>query len=348
MEVENQQLDQNLLDNSLFVKWGIVISHIVWSKPKQEIADTFQVKLPYVYQILNRFEKDGDFNDQRQSNGGHNKIINEEIQEILREQTTENPSVSSKKLSQIMNQEYDISISSSSVNRARTEQGMYYSPQPNQLHISENTRQSRFFYCKQHRNDKFTNVLFTDESNFQLFYNKNSRWYTQDLENIIPTSTQPINPNLKIMVWGGICLKGKTQLKIYRLDQKETVDSSKYIETLTTYCLPFMNEQYGVGKWKLLQDNARAHVSNQTMTYLKNNKVRTLDHPPYSPDLNPIEKVWAWMKRDLGKVTYSTIENLIDAVQTSWDSVPIEHIKNYISHQINQIQLIEQNEGHFV
>ncbi|KAL4461776.1 hypothetical protein ABPG72_017977 [Tetrahymena utriculariae] len=343
MEVEEQQISKELLDNLLFVKWGIVISHTAWGKSKNEIAEMCNVKLPYVYQIIDRFEKEGEFKDKRVSNGGHNKIITEEMEEIITNETSKNPQISSNKLSQLMIDEYDTEISSSTINRIRSDLGMYYSKQASTLPISESARLQRLDYCKKHRNDKFTNVLFTDESNFQLFYNKNFFWFqNEDSEN---KADLPTNPNLKIMIWGGISLKGKTAIKIYRLDQKETVDSTNYIETLKQYCMTFTNSTYGRNKWKLMQDNTKPHVSAETTQFLVKKKIKTLNHPPSSLDLNPIQKVWAWMKRKIGKTTFKSITDLMDAVEEAWDEVPIDHIKNYITHHINQIQEVEQNNG---
>ena len=69
-------------------------------------------------------------------------------------------------------------------------------------------------------------------------------------------------------------------------------------------------------------------------TSVKKN-IKTLKHPPYSPDLNPIEKVWAWMKKKIGGTIYKNIPDLIDAVEDAWDDIPIDHIKNYITNHIN-------------
>ena len=46
-----------------------------------------------------------------------------------------------------------------------------------------------------------------------------------------------------------------------------------------------------------LQDNAPSHTSNESRAWLHNNGIDCIDFPPYSPDLNPIENLWADLKR---------------------------------------------------
>jgi len=50
-------------------------------------------------------------------------------------------------------------------------------------------------------------------------------------------------------------------------------------------------------------DNAPWHTSRATLAYIKLKKIRLLpDWSPYSPDLNPIERVWAYIKRRLAEI----------------------------------------------
>ena len=45
-------------------------------------------------------------------------------------------------------------------------------------------------------------------------------------------------------------------------------------------------------EWIFQQDNAAIHNASITKKYLLEQKLRLLDHPACSPDLNPIENLW--------------------------------------------------------
>ena len=46
----------------------------------------------------------------------------------------------------------------------------------------------------------------------------------------------------------------------------------------------------------VMQDNAPPHKAARTMEELEERQITPILWPPYSPDLNPIEAVWNWMK----------------------------------------------------
>ena len=56
-------------------------------------------------------------------------------------------------------------------------------------------------------------------------------------------------------------------------------------------------QEVQTGRACLVMDNARIHHAREAREYLEENHIRHIYLPPYSPDLNPIENVFAVLKR---------------------------------------------------
>lgn len=67
----------------------------------------------------------------------------------------------------------------------------------------------------------------------------------------------------------------------------------------------------------VIMDNATFHKSNQTKKLVESAGCKILFLPPYSPDLNPIEKFWANFKK-LVRKNLETIKNLSQAIDASF------------------------------
>lgn len=61
----------------------------------------------------------------------------------------------------------------------------------------------------------------------------------------------------------------------------------------------------------IVLDNASFHKKSVLPELAQKNNCKVIFLPPYSPDLNPIEKKWAWLKKKLRKILplFSTFED---------------------------------------
>lgn len=82
----------------------------------------------------------------------------------------------------------------------------------------------------------------------------------------------------------------------------------------------------------LLLDNSSVHKSKLVREVLAECGITTLFLPPYSPDFNPIELFWAYMKKKLRTIKARTHEALNDGIKDVFSSLPISNIYNWFKH----------------
>lgn len=96
-----------------------------------------------------------------------------------------------------------------------------------------------------------------------------------------------------------------------------------------------------------MQDNAKPHVAKATMEELGARGIRTFPHPPYSPDLNPIETVWNWMKDYIEKnfpekMSYDALRK---AVKEAWEAVPESFLRGLVESMGERMKALKKANG---
>ncbi|KAI6656059.1 hypothetical protein LOD99_11356 [Oopsacas minuta] len=80
-------------------------------------------------------------------------------------------------------------------------------------------------------------------------------------------------------------------------------------------------EIFHQNEWRLVMDNDPKYTSKLVKTYLVQNIPNHLPWPCQSPDINPIENVFSWVKRELIKLALRTISELRKMLEILWERI---------------------------
>jgi hypothetical protein len=78
------------------------------------------------------------------------------------------------------------------------------------------------------------------------------------------------------------------------------------------------------------QDNDQKHCSKAVRAYFDTKNIMVLEWPSQSPDLNPIEYLWAHMKREIAKLKLQNKTALKEAIIRVWGAIPREVTQNLV------------------
>jgi hypothetical protein len=109
------------------------------------------------------------------------------------------------------------------------------------------------------------------------------------------------NSSVRVMVWGGIHFFFATPL----IFVNGTLNKVHYVKMLSDHIVPLLRDVMGTHGIPVAfqQDNAKPHTAQYTRDWLAQQFFRTITFPACSPDLSPIEKVWATWSSWLTKRT---------------------------------------------
>jgi transposase len=82
----------------------------------------------------------------------------------------------------------------------------------------------------------------------------------------------------------------------------------------------------------ILLDNLNVHKSEIARQAIEAQGARLEFLPPYSPDLNPIEKCWAKIKTMLRRLKARTFDELLDALDIAFQSITPEDAHAWFAH----------------
>ena len=108
-----------------------------------------------------------------------------------------------------------------------------------------------------------------------------------------------------------------------------------------------MTRDFPDGDGIFQQDHAPCHTSRKMRTFFKESGLEILDWPGNSPEINPIENLWAIIKQRLLKEDCSTMAKLISAVIRTWyhDEQVTKMCSTLVESVPNRVQMLVKAKG---
>ena len=144
----------------------------------------------------------------------------------------------------------------------------------------------------------------------------------------------------KLHIWGGISVIGKTRLKIFT----ENFEQERYKTVLNECLIHEANALYG-NQWVLQEDNSPIHTGKAARAWKQEFVPNQIDWPSNSPDLNPIENLWAVMKKRPLKKRFTNTNELKEVILEVWDTFDSDFLQPFCLSMDKKIRLCVKGNG---
>jgi transposase len=182
--------------------------------------------------------------------------------------------------------------------------------------------------------------MFSDETPICLIQ-VNARRYVRQRRNT-PLSTANIRPTVqgggKIMVWGAF--RDHRMIPLRRV--VGNLNGNRYIQILEERLHPFTNAHPDT---VFQQDNCTCHTGNPVRLWMQANNINLLPWPARSPDLSPIENLWADLKRRLENEEIQTLDHLWQRACQLWINTPLQTLERLVQSMPHRIAAVIAQRG---
>jgi transposase len=274
---------------------------------------------------------------------GPRKKITKAILSFIDVRTLQDARLTSLQLSVSIRQRFNVLLHPSTIARQKKLMGFHYQPPRHIQDLSEDHLKARLAFCTQMLANPgwLPKIHFSDESRFVLGDDKRWVWYRRGEHNESTMhATQKFPPSVMIFAVIGLGYKSKL------LFVEGTIDAEKYIQNLTNLgFIEELDQKHGCLEWIFQQDGAPCHTSQKALDWIEQYCDLLSGWPANSPDLSPIELLWAILKHAVAALRPETVAQLKEVLQEAWDTISQEVIDSLCASFPRRLTLCQEVEG---
>ncbi|KAK1798040.1 hypothetical protein P4O66_000540 [Electrophorus voltai] len=248
------------------------------------------------------------------SRSGRPTKITPRAQRRLIQEVTKDPTTSSKEL-QASFASVKASVHDYTIRKRLGKNGLHGRVPRQKPLLSKKNIKTYLSFARKHLDDPqdfWENTLWTDKTKVFVRCMSHYIWHKSNpafqKKNIIPTVKYGGG---SVTVWSCFTASGPGRPAVLNGTMNSAV--------LKEHIRPSVHDLKLKRTWVLQQDNDPKHTSKSTPEWLKKNKMKTLEWPSQSPDLNPIEMLWHDLKNAVHAGKPSNVAELQQFCKDEWD-----------------------------
>lgn len=194
--------------------------------------------------------------------------------------------------------------------------------------ISTANKKKRLDFARNYKDKDgswYRRIIWSDETMVETIPTRRGiyhRVHSDTKSEDMPRNLQVQGGGVKVMFWGCFSAHGYGPLVPLPAG---SITADTYVDLLRHHLLPYINalEAEIEAPVIFMQDNAAIHKARKVLDFLDENGVQVLDWPAQSPDLNPIENLWAIakgkMKKNRDRMTRK--DHVIAGMEAAWGAL---------------------------
>lgn len=311
---------------SVDIRWRVVWQKIGMELQYRDIARNLNLSVGTVYNHFKRFRETGDVSAAVPISSGI-KVLNDYQELLLIGLLLDNQALYLSELCQKIEQIMSIHVSPSTVCRIIHRHGMTH----------KKIRQVALQRSVDQRGKFMSEVMFFDVNQFVWVDETGSdrrdhiRKFGYGLKGETPVSKRLLCHGERISAIGAISTEGLLAYKF----MKGTVNGDKFLDYLLGTLIPEMLPFDGQNPHSIMVlDNCSIHHVQPVRDTMRQMGILTLFLPPYSPDMNPIEELFSYIKYYLKDhdMILQAMQDPMPLLQAAFDSVTSQQCKAWIKH----------------
>lgn len=235
------------------------------------------------------------------------------------------------------------SISARSVRTALKDIGCRWSLRPRRR-LTSAQMLARLAFAQARRDEAWHRRWFFDESYFNLYRHGNRYWVRVKTDDAM-TLPKVTEREEKVSVGIAVAIsRGRKSALCFLPKNWKAPD---LVHVFDSDLLPSMGWQNRLGKQnELVLDNDGRHQTAAWRHFMVKNQLRPIrPWPGNSPDLNPVENVFAWLKRFVEDLEPATEQQLQEAIRKAWDELKPSLTENLVDSMPRRLEQVILRNG---